>query len=52
MRITATQLYVFRLGSYKDLEALVEDLSAVADKKTLLDIYRLAASEPLFIFIC
>jgi hypothetical protein len=46
VRINATQLYVFRLRNYKDLEAIVEELSAVADKKTLLDIYHTATSEP------
>ena len=52
IRINATQLYVFRLRNYKDLEAIVEELSAVADKKTLLDIYHLATSEPFsFLFV-
>ena len=52
VRINATQLYVFRLRNYKDLEAIVEELSAVADKKTLLDIYHLATSEPFsFLFV-
>ena len=45
-------MYVFRLRNYKDLEAIVEELSAVADKKTLLDIYHLATSEPFsFLFV-
>ena len=40
------------LENYKDLEAIVEELSAVADKKTLLDIYHLATSEPFsFLFV-
>ena len=47
--MTATQLYAIRLRNFKDLEAIVEELSAVADKKKLLDIYRTATSEP-FIF--
>jgi hypothetical protein len=52
VRINATQLYVFRLRNYKDLEAIVEELSAVADKKTLLDIYHTATSEPFsFLFV-
>lgn len=52
VRINATQLYVFRLRNYKDLEAIVEELSAVTDKKTLLDIYHLATSEPFsFLFV-
>ena len=46
VRVNATQLYVFRLRNYKDLEAIVEELSAVADKKTLIDIYHLATEQP------
>ena len=52
VRINATQLYVFRLRNYKDLEAIVEELSAVADKKTLLDIYHAATEQPFsFLFV-
>jgi hypothetical protein len=52
VRINATQLYVFRLRNYKDLEAIVEELSAVADKKVLLDIYHLATAKPYsFLFV-
>ena len=52
VRVNATQLYVFRLRNYKDLEAIVEELSAVTDKKTLLDIYHTATSEPFsFLFV-
>ena len=52
VRVNATQLYVFKLRNYKDLEAIVEELSAVADKKTLLDIYRLATDQPYsFLFV-
>jgi hypothetical protein len=52
VRVNATQLYVFRLRNYKDLEAIVEELSAVTDKKTLLDIYHTATAEPFsFLFV-
>ena len=52
VRINATQLYVFRLRNYKDLEAIVEELSAVTDKKTLLDIYHAATEQPFsFLFV-
>jgi len=52
VRINATQLYVFRLRNYKDLEAIIEELSVVADKKTLLEIYHTATSEPFsFLFV-
>lgn len=52
VRINATQLYVFRLRNYKDLEAIVEELSAATDKKTLLEIYHAATAEPYsFLFV-
>jgi hypothetical protein len=52
VRVNATQLYVFRLRNYKDLESIVEELSAVADKKTLLDIYNAATSQPFsFLYV-
>ena len=46
VRVNATQLYVFKLRNYKDLEAIVEELSAVTDKKTILDIYHTATEKP------
>ena len=45
-RKNATEIYVYRLRNYKDLESLLEELSALAPKKTLLDMYQLATSEP------
>ena len=52
IRINATQLYVFRLRNYKDLESILEELSALAPKKELLDIYNTATKDPYsFLFI-
>ena len=52
IRINATQLYVFRLRNYKDLESILEELSALAPKKELLDIYNAATKDPYsFLFI-
>ena len=52
VRVNATQLYVFRLRSYKDLEAIVEELSAITDKKTLVDIYNAATAQPFsFLYV-
>ena len=45
IRINITELYVFRLRNSQDLEAFLEEVSALADKKTLMDIYNLATSE-------
>ena len=41
-----THLFIYRLRNYSDLEGVVEELSAVYDKKTLLQIYREAVDEP------
>ena len=46
IRINITELYVFRLRNTHDLEAFLEEVSALADKKTLMDIYNLATQEP------
>ena len=46
IRVNTTELFVYRLRSYKDLETLIEKVSAVYDKKTLLQLYNIATSEP------
>ena len=46
IRVNATELYIYRLRNYKDLETFIEEVSAVADKKTLMELYNLATSEP------
>jgi ABC-type dipeptide/oligopeptide/nickel transport system ATPase component len=46
IRVNATSLFVYRLRNYKDLETFVEEVSAVADKKTILELYNIATSEP------
>ena len=52
IRVNATELYCYRLRNYKDLEAFVEEVSAISDKKTILDIYSMATSEPYsFLFV-
>ena len=40
-----THLFIYRLRNYNDLESIVEELSAICDKKTLLHIYHEAVSE-------
>ena len=45
IRTNITELYVLRLRNTHDLEAFLEEVSALADKKTLLDIYNLATDE-------
>ena len=52
IRVNITELYVYRLRNYKDLETLLEELSALIDRKTLLNIYNLATYEPYsFLFV-
>ena len=46
IRVNATELYVFRLRNYRDLESFVEEVSALIDKKSLMEIYNLATAEP------
>ena len=46
VRKNMTHLFIYRLRNYSDLEAIVEELSAVYDKKTLLEIYHEAVAEP------
>ena len=45
VRKNMTHLFIYRLRNYGDLEAIVEELSAVYDKQTLLQIYHEAVSE-------
>ena len=46
VRKNMTHLFIYRLRNYSDLEAIIEELSAVYDKKTLLQMYHEAISEP------
>ena len=46
IRKNITQLYVYKLRNYRDLEAVLEELSALTDKKTLLEMYNMATKEP------
>jgi hypothetical protein len=45
IRKNITQLYTYRLRNYRDLETLLEELSALVEKKTLLEIYQQATKE-------
>jgi hypothetical protein len=42
IRKNLTALYVFRLRNFSDLESWLEELSAIHDKKTLLNLYHMA----------
>ena len=52
VRINQTNLIIFRLRNYKDLESIIEELSALAPKNTLLQMYNEAVKDPYsFLFI-
>ena len=45
-------MYLFRLRNSNDLQAVVDELSALLDKKTLYDVYMKATQQPYsFLFI-
>ena len=46
IRCNATELYVFRLRSFQDLSTFLDEVSALVNKKTLLEMYELATAEP------
>ncbi len=45
-RTNATELYVYRLRNQKDLDACLEELSALYGKRTLLKLYQHATEAP------
>ena len=45
IRVNACSLYVFRLRNYQDLAMFLEEVSAIVDKKTLLQMYKSATNE-------
>ena len=50
--MNATDLYVFKLRNQGDLDALTDEVSAVADKKMILEMYNIATQEPYsFLYI-
>ena len=52
VRKNVTHLFVYRLRNYADLEGIIEEMSAIYDKKTLLQIYHEAVDEPYsFLYI-
>ena len=52
IRVNATELFVYRLRNAQDLQTFLDEISALMDKTTLLDIYNMATSEPYsFLFV-
>ena len=46
IRKNATAMFIFRLRNHGDVEAIVDELSALTDKKTIQRIYSIATGEP------
>ena len=46
IRANATELYAYRLRNMKDLDTFIDEVSAVLDKTTRLELYHIATSEP------
>ena len=46
IRVNASDLYVFRLRNYSDLQAFLDEVSAIAPKDVILQMYSLATDEP------
>ena len=45
VRKNITDLYIYRLRNQADLESIIEEVSAVYDKKTLYQLYKMATGE-------
>ena len=46
IRKNATEMYIYKLRNYRDLESVIEELSALAPKKVLMEMYNAATDEP------
>ena len=46
IKVNATEIFVYRLKTMKDLDAFVYELSAVAYNKTLMELSHTATNEP------
>ena len=52
IRKNITDLYIFRLRNYADMEAWLEEMAAIYDKKTLTQLYSMATNKPFgFLYI-
>ena len=52
IRVNASELFVFRLRNYSDLQTFLDEVSALVDKKALLEMYNLATEQPFsFLYV-
>ncbi len=53
IRVNASELYVFRLRNYSDLQTFLDELGVVcANKQTRLEMYKEATNEPFSFLDC
>ena len=52
VRLNTSSLYIFKLKNMAEVDAFVQEQSALIDKKTVYEIYKLATEEPYSFFIC
>jgi hypothetical protein len=53
IRVNASELYVFRLRNYSDLQSFLDEFGGVcADKQTRLEIYKEATNDPFSFLYC
>ena len=52
IRVNATELFVYRLRNYRDLETFIEEVSAVVDKKNSHANLQYGYIRTIFFFIC
>ena len=50
VRLNSSSLYIFKLKNQSELDAFVEESSALVDKKALLEMYKEATKEPYSFF--
>ena len=50
IRLNSSSLYIFKLKNQSELDAFIEESSALVDKKTLLEMYKEAVKEPYSFF--
>lgn len=52
IRLNAVELFIFRLRNFKDIEAVIEETSALVEKGLLMEMYKMATEEPFsFLYI-
>ena len=50
VRLNSSSLYIFKLKNQSELDAFIEESSALVDKKALLEMYKEATKEPYSFF--